>query len=157
MKAKPPVPSISVPDVSGASRGDGPSGFFVPFMTYREQIRSPKWIKFAAAFKEKHGWRCKARGVAQGPRSELTVHHIYYVRAMYLWDYPEETLECLCWDCHQKRQLLQAELFLSLSSFMGRCTADDLQGDTFWHLLIPVIRQAVKDKKIAKKKPSSTK
>ena len=32
----------------------------------------------------------------------LHVHHTYYQRGLYPWEYPLESLQTLCWDCHEK-------------------------------------------------------
>lgn len=67
MKAKPPVPSISVPDVSGASRGDGPSGFFVTTMSRRllnfPTITSPRLTRLRGNWSKVPGLAESLQGV----------------------------------------------------------------------------------------------
>lgn len=92
--------------------------FLSKVMTYREQIRSPQWITFAAKLKEEAGWKCEACGVSQGPNSELTIHHVYYISRLKAWEYPKSLLECLCWKCHKERQLLQEHILSGVASFL---------------------------------------
>lgn len=78
-------------------------------MTYKEQIRSPQWIEFAAAFKKAKDWKCESCGAKQSATNELSVHHIYYMGGVMMWDHPEGLLECLCSRCHKSRQTSQQQ------------------------------------------------
>lgn len=88
-------------------------------MTYREQIRDPKWIQFATAFKKAKGWRCEACGAAQSSTNELSVHHIYYMSGVMMWEHPEGLLECLCSGCHKFRQKIQQQAIASFAESLN--------------------------------------
>ena len=88
-------------------------------MTYKEQIRSPQWIEFATRFKKSKGWQCEACGASQSPSNELSVHHIYYVSGMKMWEHPESVLECLCSPCHKRRQDSQQRLILEFAQSLN--------------------------------------
>lgn len=105
------------------------------FMTYKEQIRSPEWIKFSAKIKEAHNWCCKACGQRQGPDSELTIHHIYYLKGVKMWEHPESLLECLCWECHKKRQSMQQDLLAYLGEAMKDRGTESLDKSSFLSFL----------------------
>ena len=85
-------------------------------MTYKEQIRSPQWIEFATRFKKSKGWQCEACGASQSPSNELSVHHIYYVSGMKMWEHPDSVLECLCSPCHKRRQDSQQRKILEFAA-----------------------------------------
>lgn len=87
-------------------------------MTYYQQLRSPQWLKFALQFKEAHNWTCEACGAKQSKENELTVHHIYYLRGVKPWDYPDKLLECLCWPCHKDRQSEQQSKLADVAGAM---------------------------------------
>lgn len=38
-----------------------------------------------------------------GVRTDLNIHHKYYIYGNMPWEYPDEALETLCLECHQKR------------------------------------------------------
>lgn len=95
-------------------------------MTYREQIRSPKWIEFAAKFKASRGWKCESCDAPQGQKSELSVHHVYYIPGVKMWDHPEEIMECLCWACHKQRQPKQQLLLGWLAYYLKQQATEDL-------------------------------
>lgn len=78
-------------------------------MTYKEQMRDPKWIEFAHDFKKARNWTCEVCGTRQKLGDDLTVHHIYYLSFVRVWEHPEALLECLCWDCHKHQQKWQQD------------------------------------------------
>ena len=125
MKFCPSSPCVCA--FSAESNTSGERGFLISeTMTYREQIRSPEWIKFAAKFKEDHDWKCESCGNPQGPNSELSVHHIYYTPGVMMWDHPPEIMECLCWPCHKKRQVLQQRAMTRFAAELKKMSSYDL-------------------------------
>ncbi len=100
-------------------------------MSYKDEIRSPEWIKCANAIKERAGWACKACGAKQSASSELTIHHIYYMSKMKMWDHPDAIMECLCWDCHKKRQKLQQKILCACASALKGIPTDYLNMEWF--------------------------
>ncbi len=68
--------------------------------SYFEKLKHPKWQEKRLRIMERAGFVCEWCGSAE---NELHVHHGYYER-LDPWDYPDETLYCLCDKCHQEAQ-----------------------------------------------------
>jgi hypothetical protein len=66
------------------------NSFFKPYS-------NPRWQKKAAEIRERASYRCEMCG---SDGSKLNVHHGYYEKNMDPWEYPNDTLFCLCDDCH---------------------------------------------------------
>jgi hypothetical protein len=88
-------------------------------MTYKEQLRTPEWKRFALKMKDEHGWACRWCHRKQG-EVELSIHHVYYIIGVKLWEHPPGLLECLCNDCHIERQELQIDLLVAVGTFLSR-------------------------------------
>lgn len=68
-------------------------------MTYQEQLQHPLWQKKRLQIMEKNDFKCSECGAGQ---KTLHIHHGYYARGRKVWDYEDETLHCLCDECHSK-------------------------------------------------------
>ena len=66
-------------------------------MTYKEQLRDPRWQKMQSEIRERDGYKCQLCG---STTSFLHVHHLYYKPATKVWEYDKESLVTLCEDCH---------------------------------------------------------
>ncbi|MFC1492059.1 HNH endonuclease [Nitrospinota bacterium] len=79
--------------------------------SYYEQLKHPRWQKKRLAILERAGFECEDCGSGE---KMLHVHHSYYEKSLAPWDYPAESLHCLCVDCHKKAQdrqtLLQRQI-----------------------------------------------
>jgi 5-methylcytosine-specific restriction endonuclease McrA len=69
--------------------------------TWKVQREDPRWQKKKAEICERDNWTCKMCGDTD---SQLSVHHSFYMPRRAIWDYPNKSLHCLCWSCHQKAQ-----------------------------------------------------
>jgi len=70
-------------------------------MTFQEMIEHPEWQKKRLRIMNREHFTCQACGANQ---IQLHVHHLRYpIRGGFLWDVPDEQLECLCKICHQMR------------------------------------------------------
>jgi len=69
--------------------------------TFLEAYRDPKWQKKRLEVLELAGWECSDCGSNE---DTLHVHHTYYEKDKKPWEYPIESLHCLCEDCHKKAQ-----------------------------------------------------
>lgn len=69
-------------------------------MTYSEKLRDPRWQKKRLQILERDGWACKSCGTTT---QNLQVHHIIYARRD-PWDYPDDSYQTLCDECHRERQ-----------------------------------------------------
>ena len=75
--------------------------------SYYELLRHPKWQKKRLEIMEEHGFECEDCGATE---VTLNVNHSYYEKGLAPWEYPNESLHCLCENCHQAIQLFQTAL-----------------------------------------------
>src|SRR5437016_1991470 len=75
--------------------------------SYSEHRRHPKWQKKRLKIVEAAGFKCQECGADD---VILNVHHSYYKNGRAVWDYPDESLKCLCENCHKKIQEIQNRL-----------------------------------------------
>lgn len=52
----------------------------------------------------------------------LSVHHEYYETGLKIWEYPADSLHCLCDPCHSTADCLRREL----KQILGQCSLDDM-------------------------------
>jgi len=67
--------------------------------SYREKLTDQRWIEKRNKVRERSGDQC----VECGKGESLEVHHTYYRYGWEPWEYPLDSLMCLCSDCHKKR------------------------------------------------------
>lgn len=68
-------------------------------MTYKEQIKHPKWQKRRLEIMGKDDFTCQICGDKE---TTLNVHHLHYHKNRDIWDYEDWELITLCDDCHAK-------------------------------------------------------
>ena len=68
-------------------------------MTYQEQLKSPKWQKKRLEILERDEYTCQNCGETE---NELHVHHLFYLRNLKIYEYPDKFYITLCKDCHEK-------------------------------------------------------
>ena len=66
---------------------------------YWKLYEHPKWQRKAAENKTRAGWVCQVCGADD---RKLETHHGFYVYGRDPWDYPDESLFCLCDKCHKR-------------------------------------------------------
>lgn len=59
----------------------------------------PRWQKKRLEVMERAGWACEWCGTKT---EKLNVHHGYYLPNREPWEYPNESLWCMCEECHQE-------------------------------------------------------
>ena len=89
---------------------------------YEETLRNPRWQKKRLGVLERAGWRCEWCG---GRDEELQVHHGYYGKTAEgerrkPWEYPDESLYCLCDSCHEKAESARAGVYFQLAKIHPR-------------------------------------
>ena len=108
-----------------------------PYIPYRELLRDPRWQKKRLEVFERANFECESCG---SQNKNLHAHHRSYKRGAKPWEYPGESLECLCEECHlvatQQRDSLNKELESidadSLSVLIGVAKGLAVQGvDTY--------------------------
>jgi len=80
---------------------------------YAEKFKDPRWQKMRLKVFEKAGWRCQNCDPDVEDR-ELHLHHGYYEWGIEPWDLPEDTLWCLCDECHKRAQKTFSEMKLEI-------------------------------------------
>ena len=66
-------------------------------MKYKEQLKTAQWKRKRKVILTRDNNTCSNCG----SKSELNVHHIYYVSGNMAWDYPNNALITLCSECHK--------------------------------------------------------
>ena len=77
-------------------------------MSYKEELKSPRWQKKRLKIFERDGFTCCHCGDRDQP---LHVHHRHYRRnedgsLVAAWDYPDEDLVTLCEHCHKTEEAM---------------------------------------------------
>jgi len=67
-------------------------------MTYKEQLRDPRWQRVQSFIRERDKYKCRICGDTS---SFLHVHHIYYQNGLKAWEYDNDCLITLCESCHE--------------------------------------------------------
>lgn len=75
--------------------------------SYYELLKHPEWQKKRLRVMERDGFACRECGDTQ---TTLNVHHGYYTKGAKPWEYPDESLRCLCEPCHEELHGLGTEL-----------------------------------------------
>lgn len=52
----------------------------------------------------------------------LHVHHTYYEKGFKPWEYPDDSLRCLCEDCHEQAQDVMTMLHRAIGKLVGSQT-----------------------------------
>lgn len=79
--------------------------------SYRQKLRHPKWQKKRLQILQETDFRC---GICDNDELELHVHHIYYEKGKDPWDYPDDALLAVCYECHENRIHGEGGLFRDL-------------------------------------------
>ncbi len=75
--------------------------------SYYEQLKHPKWQRKRLEIMQRAGFQCEDCGKDD---VTLNVHHSYYEKGLAPWEYPDDSLHCLCEKCHKDAQNLQTLL-----------------------------------------------
>jgi len=76
---------------------------------YYQKLRDPRWQKKRLEILAAAGWKCQCCNDAE---KTLNVHHLVYKKGE-PWDIPNDHLEALCENCHERRE--------SFNKVWGRC------------------------------------
>lgn len=85
-------------------------------ISYKEQIKSPKWQKRRLEILQRDDFKCQICGDSE---KTLNVHHLMYHKDRNIWEYEDFELITLCEDCHEYQHILEEsidERVLSLKS-----------------------------------------
>ena len=82
--------------------------------SYYELLKHPKWQKKRLEILERANFKCEDCGADD---ITLHVHHTYYEKGHKPWEYPNDSLQCLCEKCHRETQDLATSLKRYMSGF----------------------------------------
>jgi 5-methylcytosine-specific restriction endonuclease McrA len=85
----------------GRAQGEVDAMAKQPKADYWELLRHPNWQRKRLEIMQRANFRCEWCGT---DGVTLNVHHSYYEKDKAPWDYPDESLHCLCEPCHKKFQ-----------------------------------------------------
>lgn len=81
--------------------------------TYAELLRRPEWQKKRLEVMQRADFSCENCGDKE---KTLNVHHTYYEHGKKPWEYPDESLVCVCEDCHKLLQNIKDRLSCEIHS-----------------------------------------
>lgn len=88
--------------------------------SYSELFKHPKWQRKRLEVLQSANFECESCGSGE---VQLHVHHSYYEKNLAPWDYPDESLHCLCENCHEKAQ----DIKTLLQRQIGKLELDDVE------------------------------
>ncbi len=98
------------------------------YMTYAEQLKSPKWQKKRLEIMERDKFMCQ---ICLEDKEQLHVHHIFYLQGKKVWEYPDNYLITLCEDCHKN---LHTQTELIFQSIVEHYNSGDMAYDITTYL-----------------------
>lgn len=75
--------------------------------SYYEQLKHPKWQEKRLKVLEREGFTCQWCG---SDETTLHAHHTYYEKNAAPWEYPDNSLLCLCETCHKEAHAIGDEI-----------------------------------------------
>lgn len=90
-------------------------------MNYLEQLKHPNWQRKRLEIMQRDNYQCQSCG---NKEVQLNVHHGYYDKYLYLWEYNNETLHTLCFPCHSETHSVLYVLKESIGKLNTRCIYD---------------------------------
>lgn len=84
------------------------------YLTYREKLQDPRWQRKRLEVMQRSGFSCAE---CFSKDKTLNVHHGYYEKGLDPWDYPDDTLHCLCSDCHSQAESARVGLLRLIGQF----------------------------------------
>jgi len=73
--------------------------------SYAELLKDPRWQKIRLEVFQRADWQCQQ---CSDKTTELHVHHTFY-DGREPWEYPENSLKCLCKTCHNSEHFKKDE------------------------------------------------
>lgn len=79
---------------------------------YWEKLKDPRWQKKRLEVLQRADFKYENCGTSD---KTLHVHHGYYARGVEPWDYEDETLWCLCEECHELAENARLDVYLEIA------------------------------------------
>lgn len=86
-------------------------------MSYADLLRDPRWQRMRLEVMQRAGFACER---CHSTTKTLNVHHTYYSKGRPPWQYPSESLRCLCEECHRIQHGLATKGPESIASILPR-------------------------------------
>jgi hypothetical protein len=92
-------------------------------MKYSDKLKDPRWQKKRLEIFERDEWTCQICGSKD---VTLSVHHFHYVHGFEPWNYKNDSLITLCFECHNEEYELKKEneQILLETLARGKCFSD---------------------------------
>lgn len=87
-------------------------------MSYYLKLKDPRWQKKRLEILQRDEFQCTCCGDTE---TELHVHHCYYEFGKELWEYEDEFLITLCYECHNAHTFCQKSIKGSLKHIQYDC------------------------------------
>jgi hypothetical protein len=78
-----------------------------PVSQFWEKYKHPNWQRKRLVIMKRAGFACEQ---CDSTEATLNVHHSYYERGLDPWEYPNESLHCLCDKCHKESDEIRKRL-----------------------------------------------
>lgn len=80
---------------------------------YWQLLQDPRWQRLRLEVMERAEFRCEW---CEATDKTLHVHHTYYEKNLKPWEYPPESLRCLCKNCHEETERVLGQIKRKLGS-----------------------------------------
>jgi 5-methylcytosine-specific restriction endonuclease McrA len=95
-------------------------------MTYSEKLKDPRWQKRKTSILQRDNFQCQEKSCLSTHKT-LHVHHLDYIPGIEPWEYPDDMLITLCFECHEKeKDRTRLEFYLSNTLRMKGFLLSDL-------------------------------
>jgi hypothetical protein len=101
--------------------------------TYSEKLKDPKWQRKRLEILDRDNFTCQ---ICEDTEKTLHVHHKYYKKGAEPWEYENESLVSLCWECHECEENYKKEyeqLLITTIYDMGLMSDDILTIASAFH------------------------
>lgn len=105
-----------------------------PTRTYWEKLKDPRWQRKRLEVMKQADFACECCGDCE---STLNVHHGYYKKGAEPWEYPSETLHCLCEACHESAESLLGDIHRHLAGLSIEALESLWDITSSWYQLLP--------------------
>lgn len=80
--------------------------------SYYEQLKDPRWQKKRLEIMNRANFKCEE---CENSENMLSVHHGYYDNSLMLWEYDNDTLHCLCPECHEMAHAFRSSIYENIA------------------------------------------
>jgi hypothetical protein len=87
-------------------------------MTYSEKLKDPRWQKKRLSILNRDSFTCQHCGSKE---NTLHVHHLVYLKSTDPWEYKDEYLLTLCFECHKQEEVLKERVNKIIEGIILSC------------------------------------